>query len=277
MAARILAARRIIAYLPNLQSAVRHFKNFNFIEGVERASASASHVPSVLQGLSACHCHVPRSSVVPRDLVSNLLLHETSKDFSGKEIDYSVLAQFDETQVSSKENSEATVREPVPSAVDNLECLAVECDDLLKKDFKDLFADRDISKEQLSIITLSQKTVNDMTSWSPDVEDEREQLLEKFISSATEICSSLQLAGYWADFVEPESGRLYHGGYSPATLFETDHRYRKLGFKIQDLGCCKVILHNLWGAHVYVGSLFTNAPIDHPVITKLQSFKAEQN
>ena len=41
--------------------------------------------------------------------------------------------------------------------------------------------DRDISKEPLSIITLSQKTVNDMTSWSPDVEEEREQLLEKVI------------------------------------------------------------------------------------------------
>ncbi|ESO12981.1 hypothetical protein HELRODRAFT_63279, partial [Helobdella robusta] len=143
-------------------------------------------------------------------------------------------------------------------------------------DFQELFVDRDLSNGPLSIVTLSQNTVNDMSAWSPSVEEEREEILVKFIEGATEICNALKSAGYWADFIEPESGRPYFGAYTGSTLFETDHRYKKLGFNINDLGCCKVIVHSVWGAYVYVGSLFTNAPIDHPVITKLTQYNEKQ-
>ena len=61
----------------------------------------------------------------------------------------------------------------------------------------------------------------------------------------------------------------YFGAYTNATLFETDERYRHLGFEINDLGCCKVICHHLWGTHAYVGCLFTNAPIDHRAMSQL--------
>lgn len=44
-------------------------------------------------------------------------------------------------------------------------------------DFQDLFPERDLSAGQLTVITLSQHTANDMSGWSQDVEKEREDLL----------------------------------------------------------------------------------------------------
>ena len=65
----------------------------------------------------------------------------------------------------------------------------------------------------------------------------------------------------------------YYGSHTNTTLFETDERYRHLGFEIEDLGCCKVLSHPLWGTKTFVGCLFTNAPVDHPIISHLMSQK----
>lgn len=61
----------------------------------------------------------------------------------------------------------------------------------------------------------------------------------------------------------------FFGPYTNNTLLETDERYRHLGFSVDDLGCCKVIHHSLWGTHVFVGSIFTNAAADSHIMQKL--------
>ncbi|XP_060100603.1 LOW QUALITY PROTEIN: cobalamin trafficking protein CblD-like [Heteronotia binoei] len=179
-----------------------------------------------------------------------------------------VMAQY----VHEFQNADAPHKQEVSNAkayfeAAKVECAIQACPKLLRKDFETMFPD--VTSSSLTILTVTQKTTNDMTSWSEEVESERETLIENFINGAKEICYALSAEGYWADFIDPTSGLTFFGPYTNQTLFETDERYRHLGFSIEDLGCCKVIRHNLWGTHVVVGSIFTNAAPDSPVMKKL--------
>ena len=72
------------------------------------------------------------------------------------------------------------------------------------------------------------------------VEAEREKLTEHTVISCKEICGRLKDDGYWADFIDPCSGTPHFSAHSNTTMFETDEKFRLLGFRIEDLGCCKV-------------------------------------
>ena len=52
-------------------------------------------------------------------------------------------------------------------------------------------------------------------------------------------------------------------------MFETDEKYRLLGFRIEDLGCCKVISHKDFGRNVFVGTIFTSAHMSTGVVQDL--------
>ncbi|XP_064647641.1 cobalamin trafficking protein CblD-like isoform X2 [Lineus longissimus] len=292
MASRVLLGQRkaVICYLPNLRAAVRHFRAFSSYEQSQASTFQFSaynddYDPSdralgpfaapdsrfPLPGLTGTGSHMKKSQSLPLPETVDpdaLINQQFTMDRHG--------SLFEEWLRNTKrhENEDILPSQPYPS--DKLECVAQECPALLKKDFQELFPDRDLRHCNVTVLTISQKTENDMTAWSPDVEEERETLLKQFITGAQEICETLKNAGYWGDFIDPSSGRPYLGAYTNATFFETDDRYRKLGFEIEDLGCCKVISHHLWGTHAYVGSLFTDAPMNHPVILDLM-LKEKEN
>lgn len=170
-----------------------------------------------------------------------------------------------------------------------LDCDAHECPLLLVKDFQELFpGNRANLSNGLTVLTLSFKSKADMSVWSREVNMEREDLMKQYFFTAERMCSFLKENGYWADFIDPSSGRPFYvsslrkcplesnfcfdslqGDYTPATFFETDERYRNFGFEIEDLGCCKVISHQKWGTRAFVGALFTNAPLDSDSIQSL--------
>jgi len=144
-----------------------------------------------------------------------------------------------------------------------VECKIQTCPESLIKGFKSLFAELPIENAGLfTVITISQRTENDMTSWSEEVETEREALTGIFIDNAKEICLKIKKNGYWADFIEPSSGHAFYSSHRNETLFDTDDRLNQLGFQVEDLGCCKVLMHKEWNSNVFVGMIFTNAPVE---------------
>nr|XP_006821067.1 PREDICTED: methylmalonic aciduria and homocystinuria type D homolog, mitochondrial-like isoform X2 [Saccoglossus kowalevskii] len=179
-----------------------------------------------------------------------------------------IMEQFFESEEGKAiiEKSEQSSSKKIPNV---LECVAQDCPSKLRKGFMELFPEGDLIDDNLTVITLCQKTKNDMSGWSPSVEEERDELTSYFITGAQEICDLLKAEGYWADFVDPSSGLAYNASHTNATLFETDERYKHFGFEIIDLGCCKVLSHPLWGTHAFLGSLFTSAPTDSPIMKKI--------
>lgn len=140
----------------------------------------------------------------------------------------------------------------------SVECAVQPCPPRLAPDIGLMFPEA--PPAGVMVVTVAQRTVRDMSRWSSEVETEREQLLQTFIHGATEICSALKREGHWADFIEPSSGLPFFGPYTNLPLFETDGRYSELGFSVEDLGCCRVLRHALWGTNVFVGTIFTDAP-----------------
>ena len=69
-----------------------------------------------------------------------------------------------------------------------MHCQFQEAPHLLKKTLQPLFPDRDITNSKLSVLTMSHKTQHDMTGWSAQVEEERESLVDTFVTAAKEIC-----------------------------------------------------------------------------------------
>ncbi|XP_033639414.1 methylmalonic aciduria and homocystinuria type D homolog, mitochondrial-like isoform X1 [Asterias rubens] len=288
--AKLLSRTRLVSYLPGLKALQQRV-----------ASVSSSHVTlsySGAEGRQAGEDYqftVGSSSISDKDLgplgpvnprfplPGNTGLNNTSyvpvarrvPDILTKSLPQdrhaSILSQFVNTVAESQDDDITKQIEELRNHPEALECISQDCPENLRKEFLNLFPGISIeSTDKFTVVTLCQRTRNNMTGWSNEVEEERNQLLETFIESAKEMCQVLTEAGYWADFIDPSSGQAYLGDSNPNTsLFETDERYRSLGFEIEDLGCCKCIRHFKWGTHTFVGSIFTNAPPDSSLITTI--------
>lgn len=148
----------------------------------------------------------------------------------------------------------------------SFELKAHKCPTSLFKDFQNFFQLNSINESDLTIITISFKTENDMATWNNAVDSEREVLMKKFVDTAQELCNIIEKEGCWADYIDPSSGRPNKSSYGHAAFYETDERYRKLGFEIVDYGCCKVISHHEWGTKTYVGCMLTTAPSESKIV-----------
>lgn len=165
--------------------------------------------------------------------------------------------------LSEKMEKNAHKSEPI------FELKAHDCPKSLLKDFQSYFRMNSIKDTPMTVVTISFKTENDMALWNNQVDAERELLTEKFVETAQDFCHLIEQEGFWADYVDPFSGSLHKSEYTYATFYETDERYRKLGFEIVDHGCCKVISHHTWGTKTYVGCILTNASVTDKILKKI--------
>lgn len=66
--------------------------------------------------------------------------------------------------------------------------------------------------------------------------------------------------GYWADFMNPFSGKPFYSYASAKKLYKMDNRFRGLGLKFESHQDCLIISAD--SDIVFTGSVFTNAPND---------------
>ncbi|CAI2727519.1 unnamed protein product [Schistosoma spindalis] len=152
----------------------------------------------------------------------------------------------------------------IPPVSDQLECTIHTCPVLVQQALANVFPSRKLSLKPLTALILSHHTNESLDEWSEEAADEREQLARSFITSAIEICSSLKELGYWADFIDPFTGKPYIGAHGEAVLTETDETMKHFGFDLDNSVCCKILRHPKWKNHVFVGLIFTDAPNYHP-------------
>lgn len=179
---------RVIAYLPSLRALLQRLRG---------GSATPSSLSSIVQPPHAFPAPKAHHSVVSRPAVmtapSSVFELNPTLPLPG---DRAFVPGVDQPAVTSTSVSEVgmqpllgmpsaiesepeTERHPVSRCETAVECILQECPAFLQRSFMELFPDApNPGHNLLTILTLSQRTRNDMTAWSPTIETERDELLE---------------------------------------------------------------------------------------------------
>lgn len=136
------------------------------------------------------------------------------------------------------------------------EIRADDCSFAFRSDLRNLFSNYNTLTQPLTAITVVFRTKSDMSTWSTEVENERNELTKTFHRLARQVSSYLKSKNYWVDFIDPSNGKPYYASTTSDVLLETDERFRHLGFEIVDLGCCRVIEHFQYGQRSLSTSTF---------------------
>jgi hypothetical protein len=106
----------------------------------------------------------------------------------------------------------------------------------------------------------NQRAREDLVGTGEKVEQEKDRLLNVFISFARTLCNKIRDAGYWADFIDPCSGLPMLTLNCNKVYSEVDGMECCLGYKSYNAGFCKILVHPVWGSAVYPATIFAAAP-----------------
>ncbi|KAI7887725.1 methylmalonic aciduria and homocystinuria type D protein [Mucor mucedo] len=132
------------------------------------------------------------------------------------------------------------------------------------KDFDTIFPSLSAkTREQLLVIPVVQKCVNDMVGFSEVVNKERDVKLELFVEWGKLVVDRIKSIGMWAEIMDPASGFPVFGesGPSPYPDVQGTHMLAPR-FDVQNVGCCHILLHPTWYSYIYPSTMFTTAPAD---------------
>lgn len=134
-----------------------------------------------------------------------------------------------------------------------------KCPILLRKNLHELFPAPEVITENnnLTLITLSQTS---------NVNDHHEQAAKYFVIAAREMCARLRMHGYWADFLNPFSGRAFHAYHQKSLYSINDPRFRGLCMKFEEVKATgtdeNVLILSEDKSQRFSGSIFTNISAD---------------
>lgn len=113
---------------------------------------------------------------------------------------------------------------------------------------------------RLLVIPTAQEARHDLVKVGTEIEEEKDRLLEVFMTFARGVCEHLRGKGHWADYIDPCSGLPMMTEGCNKVYSEVDGFQVMLQYKTMNCGCCKVLLHPTWGSGVYPATMFTTAP-----------------
>jgi len=173
-----------------------------------------------------------------------------------------------------------TLSPPCVDTLHQIEYSVHTCSLTMKRELKMIFPSlKHEDMEYLLVVPTCQQSKVDLVNTGPDVEAEKDRLLENFVYWGNSVVKMLRDDGYWADFTDPCSGLPAHTHRGSCIYSDVQGHSRLLHYPVYNVGNtfpCVVVTHPSWGSAVYPSTLFTTAPLDH-LISAIRSVLPRRN
>jgi hypothetical protein len=103
---------------------------------------------------------------------------------------------------------------------------------------------------------------------------EKDRLLALVEEMMLTIGEPLKAKGLWFDWIDPMTGQPRHSPSGPSCFSETDAVNLSLGYPLEPVGHCSILIHPDWGAAVYPCSMVVVAEAEEIVEAVEAAFKS---
>ncbi|KAI8344437.1 hypothetical protein BC941DRAFT_507987 [Chlamydoabsidia padenii] len=116
--------------------------------------------------------------------------------------------------------------------------------------------------KEILVVPVIQRCEHDMVGITQQVNNERDDKLEKFVAWGKLVVERLKGLGIWADIMDPASGFPIYSEAGPTPYPDVQGTQTLTRYDVQNVGCCHILLHPTWKSKIYPSTMFTTAPAD---------------